>query len=106
MEGAAPGTPQRNVLTASDKRSDLALEQLAQHNIDQAMWWRLSFMQARISAEDETDRQRVEAGLNPVYLRKLVTELDLPGRYEEQIRQVFSARRQNLRFSRPGAANA
>jgi hypothetical protein len=89
MEGAASGTPQRTVLTASDKRSDLALEQLAQHNIDQAMWWRLSFMQARISAEDETDRQRVEAGLNPVYLRKLVTELDLPGRYEEQIRQVF-----------------
>ncbi|UVK87369.1 hypothetical protein LOY52_21280 [Pseudomonas sp. B21-051] len=89
MEGAAPGTPQRNVLTASDKRGDLSLEQLAQENIDQDMWLRLSFMRARISAENPTDRQSLEAGITPAYLSKLVTELDLPGRYEELIRQAF-----------------
>ncbi|EUB86443.1 dermonecrotic toxin domain-containing protein [Pseudomonas sp. GM30] len=89
MEAPGPGTPQRNILTASDKRSVVPLEQLAQDNVDQDMWWRLSFMQARISAEDPSDRQSLEAGLNPVYLRKLVTELDLPGRYEELIRLAF-----------------
>ncbi|MBK5342346.1 hypothetical protein JFU48_13250 [Pseudomonas sp. TH49] len=89
IEGAAPGTPQRSVLTASAGRSDLSLEQLAQNNIDQDMWWRLSFMQVKVSAEDEGDRQRVEAGINPVYLRQLVTQLDLAGRYEILIRQAF-----------------
>ncbi|MHC3824319.1 dermonecrotic toxin domain-containing protein [Pseudomonas sp. G3-19] len=89
MEGAAPGTPQRIVLTASDKRGDLTLEQLAQENIDQEVQWRLSFMRARIRAENPTDRQRLEAGITPAYLRNLVTELDLPGRYEELIRQAF-----------------
>lgn len=89
MEGAAPGTPQRNVLTASDKRGNLSLEQLAQENIDQDMWYRLSFMRVRVSAEEETDRQSLEAGITLAYLSKLVTELDLPGRYEELIRQAF-----------------
>ncbi|MEN5042823.1 dermonecrotic toxin domain-containing protein [Pseudomonas koreensis] len=89
MEGAAPGTPQRNILTASDQRGELTLEQLAQENIDQDMEWRLSFMRARIRAENPTDRQRLEAGITPAYLRNLVTELDLPGLYEELIRQAF-----------------
>ncbi|WP_371262585.1 dermonecrotic toxin domain-containing protein [Pseudomonas sp. H1h] len=89
IEGAASGTPQRNILTASARRSDISLEQLAQDNIDQDMWWRLSFMQVKVSAGDDADRRNVEAGLNPIYLRKLVTELDLAGRYEMLIRQTF-----------------
>jgi hypothetical protein len=89
IEGAAPGTPQRNVLTASARRSDITLEQLAQDNIDQDMWWRLLFMRLKVSTEDAADRRSIEAGLKPAYLRKLVTELDLPVRYESLIRQTF-----------------
>lgn len=89
IEGAAPGTPQRNTLFASVGRSEIALEQLALDNIDQEMWWRLSFMQVKVSAEHAHDRQAIETGLGSVYLRKLVTELDLAGRYETLIRQAF-----------------
>ncbi|MFJ2282359.1 dermonecrotic toxin domain-containing protein [Pseudomonas sp. NPDC087803] len=89
IEGAAPGTPQSGVLIASAERGDLSLEQLAQDNIDQDMWLRLSFMRVKVSAEDDGDRQRIEAGIKPVYLRQLVTDLDLPGRYETLIRQTF-----------------
>lgn len=70
------------------------------------MGWRLLFMRLKVSTEDAADRRSIEAGLKPAYLRKLVTELDLPGRYESLIRQTFSARRQNLCSNRPGAANA
>ncbi|WP_223458727.1 dermonecrotic toxin domain-containing protein [Pseudomonas sp. GL-RE-19] len=88
-EGAAPGTPQENVLVASQQRSKLSLGDLAQSNIDQAMSWRLSFMQVETSGGDPTDQQKLKTGITPTWLRKMVTELDLAGQYETLIRETF-----------------
>ncbi|WP_445181087.1 dermonecrotic toxin domain-containing protein [Pseudomonas sp. McL0111] len=89
MEGAAPGTPQTNTLIASPGRHDVALEELAQDNIDQETWWRLSFLRVKVMAHEDHDRIAVEAGLGLVYLRRLVTELDLAGQYETLIVRSF-----------------
>ena len=89
IEGAAAGTPQENVLIASKTRSKLSLVELAQSNIDQPLWWRLSFMQVEVTADTEPDRTALNTGITPPYLRELVTELDLAGHYETQIRQAF-----------------
>lgn len=88
-DGAAPGTPQKNVLIASKNRSKLSLAELAQTNIDQQLWWRLSLMRVEISTDDEAERQKLQAGLTQPYLCKLITELDLAGHYETQIRHAF-----------------
>ncbi|WP_454846449.1 dermonecrotic toxin domain-containing protein [Pseudomonas farris] len=89
IEGAAPGTPQENVLIASKNRSKLSLTELTQTNIDQALWWRLSLMQVEISADDEAEREKLKTGITQPYLRKLITDLDLAGHYETQIRHAF-----------------
>ncbi|WP_223570239.1 dermonecrotic toxin domain-containing protein [Pseudomonas sp. BF-R-26] len=89
IEGAAPGTPQKNVLIASKNRSKRSLADLAQTNIDQELWWRLSLMQVEISTDDEAERKKLKTGITQPYLRKLITELDLAGHYETQIRHAF-----------------
>ncbi|POF42871.1 hypothetical protein B0D71_08205 [Pseudomonas laurylsulfativorans] len=89
MEGAAPGTPQQNVLVASEQRSKLSLGDLALSNIDQQMGWRLSFMQVEVNGGDATQRQKLKSTLTTSWLRKLVTELDLAGKYETLIRETF-----------------
>ncbi|VVQ23464.1 hypothetical protein PS934_05502 [Pseudomonas fluorescens] len=89
MEGAAPGTPQQNVLVASEQRSKLSLGDLALSNIDQEMWWRLSLMQVEVSGADAVQRQKVKSGITTSWLRKLVTELDVAGKYETLIRETF-----------------
>lgn len=99
IPGAAPGTPQENVLVASPGRSTLPLVELAQSNIDQSMWWRLLLMRCEISAEDETDRKALSTGITPKYLRKLVTELDLAAKYEQLIRETFIGSPQAAAFS-------
>jgi hypothetical protein len=89
MEGAAPGTPQRNVLFPSQQRSKLSLAELAQSNIDQAMWWRLSLMQVEFSGGNDSERKKLKAGITQLWLRKMVTDLDLAGKYETLIRETF-----------------
>ena len=89
IEGAAPGTPQKNVLTGSQQRSLLSLAELAQSNIDQSMWLRVSLMRVEISGADEGQRQKLKTGITQDYLRKMVTELDLAGKYERLIRETF-----------------
>ncbi|WP_212625662.1 DUF6543 domain-containing protein [Pseudomonas sp. PP3] len=89
IEGAAPGTPQRNTLIPSAQRSKLSLAELAQSNIDQAMWWRLSLMEVEVSGGDETERENLKTGISETWLRKWVTELDLAGKYETLIRETF-----------------
>jgi hypothetical protein len=89
IAGAAPGTPQESVLIASESRSKLSLVELTQSNIDQPLWWRLSFMQVDVTADTETERIALKNGITPPYLSKQVTELDLAGHYETQIRHAF-----------------
>ncbi|MDF9777082.1 dermonecrotic toxin domain-containing protein [Pseudomonas baetica] len=89
IEGAAPGTPQQNVLFASEQRSKLSLGELALSNIDQEMWWRLSFMQVEVSGADAAQQQKLKSTLTASWLRTLVTELDLAGKYETLIRETF-----------------
>lgn len=88
-EGAAPGTPQQNVLVASEQRSKLSLGELALGNIDQEMWWRLSFMQVEVSGADAAQQQQLKSAITTSWLRTLVTELDLAGQYERLIRETF-----------------
>ncbi|WP_223505133.1 dermonecrotic toxin domain-containing protein [Pseudomonas sp. GL-RE-29] len=88
-EGAAPGTPQQNTLIASAQWSKLSLAELAQSNINQAMWWRLSLMQVEVSGGDEAQSQKVKNGIKQAWLRKVITELDLAGKYETLIRETF-----------------
>ncbi|MGO4308436.1 DUF6543 domain-containing protein [Pseudomonas sp. KB_15] len=89
IEGAAPGTPQQNVLVASEQRSKLPLGELALSNIDQQMWWRLSFMRVEVSGVDTAQQQKLKSAITTSWLRKLVTELDLAGQYETLIRETI-----------------
>lgn len=89
IEGAAPGTPQQNVLVASEQRSKLSLGELALNNIDQQMLWRLSFMRVEVSGVDTAQQQKLKSAITTSWLRKLVTELDLAGQYETLIRETF-----------------
>lgn len=89
IQGPAPGTPQKSVLIGSEQRSLLSIAELAQGNIDQPMGWRLSLMRVQISGADEGERQKLQTGITQAYLRKLVTELDLAGKYETLIRETF-----------------
>ncbi|EJM67282.1 hypothetical protein PMI29_02532, partial [Pseudomonas sp. GM49] len=89
IEGAAPGTPQQNVLVASEQRSKLSLGELALGNIDQQMLWRLSFMRVEVCGVDTAQQQKLKSAINASWLRKLVTELDLAGQYETLIRETF-----------------
>ncbi|WP_338584965.1 DUF6543 domain-containing protein [Pseudomonas sp. MAG733B] len=88
-DGAAPGTPQQNVLIASPQRSQVSLAELAQGNIDQALWWRMSFMKVEITANDQSVREKLKSGITQAWLRKMITELDLAGEYETLIRDTF-----------------
>ncbi|VVQ05455.1 hypothetical protein PS938_02928 [Pseudomonas fluorescens] len=98
-EGAAPGTPQENILVASQQRSKLSLGDLALSNIDQEMWWRLSLMQVEVSGADAVQRQKVKSGITMSWLRKMVTELDLAGQYEKLIRETFLGTSTASKFS-------
>ncbi|MET1067000.1 MAG: DUF6543 domain-containing protein [Pseudomonas prosekii] len=89
VEGAAPGTPQRNVLTASSQRSTLSIAQLAPGNIDQPLWLRLTFMKVEVIADSATEREALLQGVTLPYLRQLVTDLDLAGHYEGLIYRAF-----------------
>lgn len=88
-EGAAPGTPQQNVLIASQQRSKHSLAELALSNIDQAMWWRLTFMQVEINTVDNVARNTLKATITQTWLRQFITTLDLAGKYETRIREAF-----------------
>jgi len=89
IAGAAPGTPQENTLIASAQWSKLSLSELAQSNINQEMWWRLSFMKVEVSGGDDAQRQKLKTGITLAWLRKVITELDLAGKYEKLIRETF-----------------
>jgi hypothetical protein len=89
IEGASLGTPQQNVLIASEQRSTLSLADLALSNIDQAMWWRLSLMNVHINGVSEAQRKTIAGTLSHTWLRALISNLDLAGQYETRIREAF-----------------
>ncbi|WP_339522076.1 dermonecrotic toxin domain-containing protein [Pseudomonas sp. EL_65y_Pfl2_R96] len=93
----APGySGTRLVPVPSVTRSKMSLEELAQLNIDntpsmqlEPLSLRLGFMKVEVSTADETERQRLTAGITVPYLKKLLPELDLPKAYEKLIRDTF-----------------
>lgn len=92
----APGTPQKLVLLPSATRSKMALEDLAQHNIDntpsmnlEPLVLRLSYMRVEVAAEDESERQALTTGITLPYLRRILPELDLAQAYEKLILDTF-----------------
>ena len=54
------------------------------------MWWRLSLMQVEVSGDEAVQRQKLKTGITQPWLRKLITELDLAGKYETLIRETLS----------------
>jgi len=88
-DGAAPGTPQQNVLIASSNRSTLSLAEFALNNIVQSTWDRLAFMKVLVQADNPSERQTLQTGIKQHYLRKIVTELDLAQQYEDLIFTTF-----------------
>ncbi|WP_415773440.1 dermonecrotic toxin domain-containing protein [Pseudomonas sp. LB3P38] len=104
-DGAAPGTPQKLVAVPSKTRSTMTLEELAQLNIDntpsmnlEPLSLRLGFMRVKVTADDETERQTLTAGITRPYLRKVLPELDLPQVYENLIRRAFMGSIDNTAF--------
>ncbi|KJZ43517.1 hypothetical protein [Pseudomonas fluorescens] len=105
MDGAAPGTPQKLVAVPSTTRNKMSLEDLAQLNIDntpsmnlEPLLLRLGFMRVKVTADDETERQTLTAGITQPYLRKVLPELDLPQAYENLIRRAFMGSIDNTAF--------
>ncbi|VVN76615.1 hypothetical protein PS718_00783 [Pseudomonas fluorescens] len=94
---AGPTGPVRSsVMVAGDKRSHLTLEELAQLNLDKeqsvqqdSLSQRLIFMRLKVIAANRQDRIRLLNGVNLIYLRKVLPELDLPKAYERQIYEAF-----------------
>ncbi|MEE1921100.1 DUF6543 domain-containing protein [Pseudomonas sp. 148P] len=95
----APGTPVRLVYIPSPARSRLSLEDLALQQIDETMQQRLGFMQVLVDGGDSADQARLVAAITPAWLRTLVSELDLAGRYEQQIIEAFAGAPGELPFS-------
>jgi hypothetical protein len=86
---AGPGTPFKNVLVPSARRSNWSLLQLAQQNIDTNVEQRLGFRQVTVTSQSPIEADRLKNGLTLDYLKKLVTELDLAGAYEHLITRTF-----------------
>jgi hypothetical protein len=84
------------VMVPSATRSTMSLEDLAQLNIDNvqsmqqnALSQRLVFLRLQITATDDKERVRLANGINLIYLRKILPELDLPKAYEQLILDAF-----------------
>ncbi|WP_077046364.1 dermonecrotic toxin domain-containing protein [Pseudomonas sp. KK4] len=92
----APGTPQKLALIPSTARSKMALEDLAQLNIDntpsmnlEPLLLRLSFMKVEVGSTDANERQTLSRAITLPWLRKVLPELDLAQAYEALIRKTF-----------------
>lgn len=85
----APGTPLTLVLKPSKSRSLISLQELALGNIDHSMSNRLQFMGLVLTEGDSADQSTLASGLDAIYLRRFVSELDLAGRYEQRIRDAL-----------------
>lgn len=85
----APGTPVKLITLPSSERSRLSLEELALENIDLPMQQRLYFMQVLVSGGESSEHPRVLAGVTSPWLKRMVDDLDLAGRYEQRIIDAF-----------------
>ncbi|MFW9078268.1 dermonecrotic toxin domain-containing protein [Pseudomonas sp. P2757] len=90
------GTRRTTVMVPSTARSKMTLEALAQLNIDNqhavqqdGLSQRLVFMRLEVAATDSGDRYKLLNGINLIYLRKILPELDLPKAYEKLILDTF-----------------
>lgn len=94
---SAPGhSGYKNTLVPSTTRSKMALDELAQLNIDntpsmnlEPLSLRLGFMRVEVTTADATERQTLASGITRDYLKRVLPELDLPKAYEQLIRDAF-----------------
>ena len=94
-------------LVPSVGRSDMALEELAQLNIDntpsmqlEPLALRLGFMQVDVTTADSTERQTLMDGITSTYLKRVVPELDLPKAYERRIYEAYTGSVEESAFVR------
>lgn len=90
------GKVETSVMVASTQYSKMALEDLAQFNIDNVhsvqrdtVKQRLAFMRLEVTAAVAQERITLLNGINLTYLSKALPELDLPKAYEQRIHRAF-----------------
>lgn len=88
-DGAAPGTPQENILIPSKNRSTVSIAEFVLNNIDQSTWDRLGFMKVLVQADDPIERHILQTGIKQHYLREIVPDLNLAQKYEDLIFSTF-----------------
>ncbi|WP_223458259.1 MULTISPECIES: dermonecrotic toxin domain-containing protein [unclassified Pseudomonas] len=93
----APGhSGYKLALIPSTTRSKMALDELAQLNIDntpsmnlEPLSLQLGFMRVEVTTADATERQTLTSGITRDYLKRVLPELDLPKTYEQLIHDAF-----------------
>ncbi|WP_433767396.1 dermonecrotic toxin domain-containing protein [Pseudomonas putida] len=90
------GKVETTVMVPGAKYSKMSLEDLAQLNIDNVhsvqqddLSQRLVFMRLEVTATVAQERFTLLNGINLIYLRKTLPDLDLPKAYERQIHRAF-----------------
>lgn len=96
----SPGTPGKLIRVPSAARSTITLAEAALHNLDDDLEQRVSFMQVLVNGGNAADRNAVMQGLSVARLRRLMSALDLAGRYERHIREAFLGAAGESAFSR------
>lgn len=94
------GTPFKLVPVASQARTTLTLEALAQLNIDPDLRQRLTFMRVDIQGGSVAGQAALRDGIDKAWLINTVTTLDLARLYEQCIRDAFMGAAQESEFSR------
>lgn len=89
VAGGAPGTPVKRLDIPSQSRSKLSIEQLALLNVGPPMDLRIGFMKVEITSEHETERDKLQAGITSKYLFDIVKDLDVAGKYQALIQDIY-----------------
>jgi len=96
----APGSfSPRSVNKPSAARSKVALHELALFTVDDSLRDRLEFMQAEVTGEDESERQKLLGRVDAPYVKRLISELDVAQKYEDLIVATFQGRPGQPTFS-------
>ena len=84
----APGVPSKRVPRLSSETQLLSLETLAVSQIDEDLETRLAFLEVQVSPPDHPQRDVLKAGIDALWLRRVLPELDVAGKYERLLADV------------------
>jgi hypothetical protein len=84
----APGVPTKRVPYPSRESELLSLETLAVRQVNEDLETRLVFLEVQVSPPDHPQRDALKAGINALWLRRVLPELDVAGKYERLLTDV------------------